>query len=237
MIARKELMSSSKTPDVKAPVTGVRINDLAKQWGIPSKEVLEKAQLLFTKDKVKSHASMLTAGQAARLQAKFGKLHEEHQQKARMAEAPRAETPPEPETAEYTQPEYTESTANGTDHGTEREEAPAVVPEEQLVESVVEQEALAGTPVVEPALVDQAAEAPVAPPPQRESSSEIAPAVQAPVEHNPAAPGEARDRSAPCAFRSRQGRACRSRRRKAQTCRAVRARYAKALGTPRRRSH
>src|SRR5476649_426539 len=56
--AWKELMSSSKKGDVPVP-TGIRIHDLAKQLGVPSKDVLEKAQLLFTKDKVRSHASIL----------------------------------------------------------------------------------------------------------------------------------------------------------------------------------
>ena len=81
-------MSSSKKGDVPVP-TGIRIHDLAKQLGVPSKDVLEKAQLLFTKDKVRSHASILNPGQADRLKAKLGMLkhaHEDRENKTRLIE-------------------------------------------------------------------------------------------------------------------------------------------------------
>src|ERR1043165_4288297 len=85
-------MSSSKTQVAAAATavgpTTIRIHDLAKQLGIPSKEVLEKAKELF-KEKVKSHASLLTPGQADRIKAKLGKFkqeHEERESKTRLIE-------------------------------------------------------------------------------------------------------------------------------------------------------
>src|SRR5690242_12827233 len=63
---------SSKT-EKAAPVVpaGIRLHELAKEIGIPSKELLEKAIALGI-PKIKSHSSILTHGQADRLRAKFG---------------------------------------------------------------------------------------------------------------------------------------------------------------------
>ena len=72
------MSSSSKKGDVPVPA-GIRIHDLAKQLGIASKDVLEKAQLLFSKEKIRSHASILMPGQADRLKAKLGLLKHEHE--------------------------------------------------------------------------------------------------------------------------------------------------------------
>ena len=55
-------------PGENAP--GIRFHELAKEMGIPTKTLIEKAvELGF---KVKSHASLMTHGQADRLRAKFG---------------------------------------------------------------------------------------------------------------------------------------------------------------------
>ncbi|HLX60121.1 MAG TPA: translation initiation factor IF-2 [Planctomycetota bacterium] len=84
--AWKDLMSSTKKADTKdapVPPTDIRIHDLAKQLGIPSKDVLEKAQALFGKEKVKSHASLLKPGQVDRLKAKLGTLKHEHEERER----------------------------------------------------------------------------------------------------------------------------------------------------------
>ncbi len=83
------MSSSTKKGEVPGGPTGIRIHDLAKQLGVPSKDVLEKAQLLFSKDKVRSHASILNPGQADRLKAKLGMLkhaHEDRENKTRLIE-------------------------------------------------------------------------------------------------------------------------------------------------------
>lgn len=69
------MSSSTKTKvaaaeEAKTP-TGIRLNVLAKQWGIANQELLKKAQALFGAEKVKTHSSVLTPGQADRLKAKF----------------------------------------------------------------------------------------------------------------------------------------------------------------------
>ena len=64
---------SSKTEKAPAPAApaGIRLHELAKEIGIASKDLLEKAIALGI-PKIKSHASILTHGQADRLRAKFG---------------------------------------------------------------------------------------------------------------------------------------------------------------------
>ncbi|MFH0939268.1 MAG: translation initiation factor IF-2 [Planctomycetota bacterium] len=61
---------SSKTEKTPVVPAGLKISELAKEMGLPSKELLAKALELGIK--VKSHASLLTPGQADRLQAKLG---------------------------------------------------------------------------------------------------------------------------------------------------------------------
>src|SRR5437870_2730437 len=60
---------SSKTEKV-APPTGIKVSELAKEVGMKSTLVLEKAKELGMA--VKSHSSLLNAGQADRLRAKLG---------------------------------------------------------------------------------------------------------------------------------------------------------------------
>jgi translation initiation factor IF-2 len=60
---------SSKT-EKAAPPTGIKVHELAKEMGVPSKALLEKANELGIK--VKSPSNVLTHGQADRLRAKLG---------------------------------------------------------------------------------------------------------------------------------------------------------------------
>ena len=60
---------SSKTEKAPTGPIGIRLHELAKEMGVPSKALVEKATELGIK--VKSHASILTPGQADRLRAKF----------------------------------------------------------------------------------------------------------------------------------------------------------------------
>ncbi|MCZ7646785.1 MAG: translation initiation factor IF-2 [Planctomycetota bacterium] len=64
----------AKSTTVKPVPTGIRVSQLAKEFGIPSKVLLEKAQEL--KIEVKNASSTLTRGQADRLRAKFGSSEE-----------------------------------------------------------------------------------------------------------------------------------------------------------------
>ena len=62
---------SSKTDKIPSAPTGIKLHELAKEMGVPSKALLEKAVELGIKN-VRSHASTLTLGQADRLRAKMG---------------------------------------------------------------------------------------------------------------------------------------------------------------------
>ncbi len=62
---------SSKTEKATATaIVGIKIHELAKEMGVASKALIEKATELGIK--VKSHASVLSPGQADRLRAKLG---------------------------------------------------------------------------------------------------------------------------------------------------------------------
>ena len=61
---------SSKSEKVVVVPVGIRLHELAKETGLSSKVLVEKAIELGIK--VKSHASLLTPGQADRLRAKLG---------------------------------------------------------------------------------------------------------------------------------------------------------------------
>ncbi len=63
---------SSKVEKATSIPAGIKLHELAKEMGVPSKALVEKATELGIK--VKSHASILTPGQADRLRAKLGSL-------------------------------------------------------------------------------------------------------------------------------------------------------------------
>jgi len=64
---------SSKTEKAAAVPTGIKIHELAKQIGVPSKDVVAKANELGIKN-IKGPSSVLTPGQADRLRAKLGSV-------------------------------------------------------------------------------------------------------------------------------------------------------------------
>jgi translation initiation factor IF-2 len=191
---------SSKT-EKAAPVVpaGIRLHELAKEIGIPSKELLEKAIALGI-PKIKSHSSILTHGQADRLRAKFGgvkKLKAElDENKAAKAAASKKKG----------------KTKAAEDDGAE--EAPVAVaepPVEEVAEPVVEE---APVEVVEapqavvaepppPPVVEQEPE-PVAPPPVVEKPKPspfgvVTPAPAVPAQVQPVAPTIGRATHAPAA--------------------------------------
>ena len=95
---------SSKTEKVPSVPAGIRLHELAKEMGLSSKELVEKATGLGIKN-VKSHASTLTPGQADRLRAKFGaskKLKTEQEVRTVAQRKATEETFDEPETAAET---------------------------------------------------------------------------------------------------------------------------------------
>ena len=149
-------MSSSKTEKVVIVPTNVRIHDLAKQWGIPNKDVLEKAQALFGKEKAKSHSSVLNPGQADRLKAKFVKVkpldHSENRVPHGAAEhnapkiADEAEVPPSSAVAAE-EPDAS-AASSGDETPAEGTAAPAIPTELEAVPAAADQ-------VVEPEVAEE----------------------------------------------------------------------------------
>ncbi|HYG74714.1 MAG TPA: translation initiation factor IF-2 [Planctomycetota bacterium] len=183
---------SSKTEKVAVP-TGVKLHELAKEMGIPSKMLLEKALELGMK--VKSHSSTVTLGQADRLRAKLGgskMLKEKLESKTRVsvrkqaepaddgsgspeaavaeqqAEAPAAEQAETP-AAPSSPAEEIESTSSVTPPDVELQPAPAAAA------AVVEPES-APAPVAEQAPAEEPAAAEAPPAPEKPVIEEARPA-------------------------------------------------------------
>ena len=157
-------MSSKAEKAVPAVPAGIQIHKLAKEIGIPSKELLEKAIALGI-PKVKSHSSVLTHGQADRLRAKFGgvkklkaELDENKAAKAAASRKKGARSAGEDEDGgdefvAVAEPEgVEEAPAEPVHEAPVEEEAPAVVAE-------------APAPVVEELAPVETAPEPAAPPP------------------------------------------------------------------------
>ena len=160
---------SSKTEKVVAPV-GMKLHELAKEIGVPSKALLEMANTTLGM-KLKSHSSVLTAGQADRLRAKMGggkKLKADLESKTSL----RRKAVAGEDTSEM--------------HGTAEAEPAAEVAEPAAKASAAE-ELEAPAPVAPPEMVVEAAPEVVeeAPAPEVvEAPAEVveAPVVEAPVE-------------------------------------------------------
>ncbi|HEY3323518.1 MAG TPA: translation initiation factor IF-2 [Planctomycetota bacterium] len=181
---------SSKTEKAPAPI-GIKLHELAKQIGMPSKQLLEKAHEL--KMPVKGIASLLTPGQADRLKARFEKKikAEAEESKTKVTKKKKAGGKDESETdsavaeapaSEETKPEDggateelrgTPQLAPAAEHPVEPSEAPVEVAPPQPSEP-----ALAEAPVLMPAAeapapVEEAA--PPVEPPAPEAEPVVAP--------------------------------------------------------------
>ena len=146
---------------VKPVPTGIRVSQLAKEIGLPSKALIEKAAEL--KIEVKNASATLTRGQADRLRAKFGNSEDLRAALEKKKKAAKQKTAEAEEAASAESEEFAE------------EEAVAEAAPEEATEPAVEAPA---------APVETFAEAPA-------YEAPAAAAVEAPVPEAPAAPVEA----------------------------------------------
>ncbi|MBI3832695.1 MAG: translation initiation factor IF-2 [Planctomycetes bacterium] len=163
--------------ETKTVPSGIKVSDLAKEFGITSKVLIVKAAELNIV--VKSPSSFFTRGQADRLRAKFGggaALREELEKK---------------KTTIVKKPTGKKGTVAHIEHEPEAHEAPAAAVEEPAAPEVfVEAEEEPAPPAEEPAPEpEEPAPEPVAEPVVAEPIQEVAaPQVQEPAAEAPAEP-------------------------------------------------
>jgi translation initiation factor IF-2 len=200
---------SSKTEKAPAPAApaGIRLHELAKEIGIASKDLLEKAIALGI-PKIKSHASILTHGQADRLRAKFGgvkKLKAELDEN-KAAKAAASKKKGKTKSAEEEGVDETATAVAEAEAPVEVvEEAPAPAPEPEVEAPAPVAEAFAPVVVEEPAAAETQPEAPppaapaVAEKPKPSPFGVVVPAAVAAAQAQAAAQPAARAPVAPAA--------------------------------------